>query len=761
MLDRIIARLTRSPRSASAIPERRFQILAGVLLLTIIMIVVGSFAARPPVQGTLRVSAALLLIAFGLNHRGRYRLAAFLTVAISSSIPFVSALTLEQPMTHAGDAMMIFAWLIVGIALSSILFSMRETIVVAVVDIGAMLALALLSDHIAVASVIVPCLLVVTIAGLIMIDVGLRARQARELRESEERFRSLFSATVEGIAILDQDETIVEVNPAFESLFQTRAAEVIGRPIGDLLDEPLPGSWRDKDAALRYETTARRADGARCELELIIKGGQLYQGREVAVISFHDITEHKQVESALITAKEAAEAATRTKSEFLANMSHEIRTPMNAVIGMTGLLLDTELDDLQREFAEIIRQSGDSLLTVINDILDFSKIEARQLELEEQPFELRGCIESALDLVTSIAADKGIELAYWIEPGTPHAIVGDDTRLRQILVNLLSNALKFTEEGETVLSVQAARRADEPGPQGADAALYELHFTCRDTGIGVPAARLRELFEPFSQVDASTTRRYGGTGLGLAICKRLTTLMGGRIWMDSAIGKGTTVHFTVRARASTHELPVHMRSQQPLLQGRRLLVVDDNATNRKILRLQAQSWDMRVDEAASGAQALELLSAGARFDVAILDMHMPDMDGIALARAIRQRLGERCFPLIMLSSVGLGPREEGAALFAVRLTKPIKVSPLYNTLLTALCGNGEGIDESAVPSPMDAVTGSAPVFDPNMSKWLPLRILVAEDNAINQKLASMLLGRLGYRVDTVTDGQEAVEAVVR
>ena len=453
----------------------------------------------------------------------------------------------------------------------------------------------------------------------------------REMQRQKQYSEALVETSPVAIATMDLDSKVVGWNPGAERLFGYTPAEALGRHMEDLVAPPeareevhanirrtLEGEW------IRAIARRARKDGTLVDVELSSMP-VVVDGAKVGMIGiYHDITE-------LLRARREAEAANEAKSAFLATMSHEIRTPLNAVIGMSGLLLNTPLTDEQREFAEVVRQSGDALLTVINDILDFSKIEAGKLELESQPFDLRECVEGALDLVATRAAEKGLDLAYLVGDGAPAAIVGDVTRLRQVLLNLLSNAVKFTERGEVVLSV-SARRLD-----GA-AALHELTFSVRDTGIGIPADRLGRLFQSFSQVDASTTRRYGGTGLGLAISQRLTELMSGRIDVTSEVGTGSDFRFTIRA-AAAEERAVPRRNLsgvQPSLRGKRVLVVDDNATNRRILTSYLDAWGMRPRASGSPLEALGWVRGGEHFDVAILDMHMPEMDGVALARAIRQ-----------------------------------------------------------------------------------------------------------------------------
>jgi PAS domain S-box-containing protein len=582
----------------------------------------------------------------------------------------------------------------------------------------------------------------VRLLATIAANVGVAIHNARlftEVERQREYSASLVEISPAAVIVMDRDEVVTEWNPAAAELFGYTSEEALGRSIDDLVFGHGPRDegrevTQEAIASGRAQRITRRMhkDGTPLDVELMLVPIQR-EGQHAGFVGiYHDISE-------LQRARQEAEAATQAKSAFLATMSHEIRTPMNAVIGMTDLLLGTELTGEQREFAEVVHSSGDALLHVIDDILDYSKIEAGKLDLEREPFSLRDCVEGALDIVAPRAWEKELELGCLIDEDAPPGIVGDEARLRQVLLNLLSNAVKFTERGEVVVLV---------GAEETSAGSYRVELAVRDTGIGIPADRMDKLFTSFSQVDASTTRRFGGTGLGLAISKRLVELMGGTIAVESEQKKGSTFRISLPVKAADVPTKIPLGDGLPHLAGKRILVVDDNATNREIVSRHALSWGMEPVAVELPTAALELIAGGDRFDIAVLDMMMPDMDGVVLARAIREHQSESELPLLLLTSLGRMPQLQSEGVFSAQLAKPLKASQLYNTLLQLLTAGAVGEEEVE------------PVTDGKRTRS-ELRILLAEDNAMNQKVALRLLERLGYRADVATNGLEAIDALER
>jgi PAS domain S-box-containing protein len=591
-------------------------------------------------------------------------------------------------------------------------------------------------------------------------DISDRKRSEEKLRQNEELLRQTINNAPVGIATFDLGGKFLTVNQDICKIFGYSAEELLQKNMIEIthpdsldislmsLNQLLTGELVSKQIEKMYIHKSGRVIEAIKRVALI----RDFDGNPIQFIAgVEDITERKQAEAALESARQA-EAANKAKSEFLAVMSHELRTPMNAVIGMTGLLMDTSLSAQQIQFASMIQQGGEMLLSVINKILDFSQIEAGKLELEEHPFNLRQCIDEILDFVASRAAEKSLELSALVNVDVPLYVRGDSNRLRQILVNLVMNAIKFTEKGEIAITVRAVLMAppsdqalEQASGQTPDPALNqcELHFAVRDTGVGIAADAVEKLFQSFSQADSSITRQYGGTGLGLAICKQLCLLMGGDISVKSKIGQGSIFNFSIRVKAIASQ----PQAIAPVLKGKCVLIVNPNSTIRQMLSLYGQSWGMLMQTAASGIEALQWMEFSS-FDAVIVDKQIPDIDGLELVRNLQEL--SPSLPIVLLTSL-TDLTDFSLISIAGTLTKPISEFKLYKLLLNIF-------SITSTPSPLIA---PIVITDEEFTTSNSLQILIVEDNNVNQKILSLMLERLGYKGEVVENGLEAVKALER
>lgn len=584
-------------------------------------------------------------------------------------------------------------------------------------------------------------------------DVTARRRaeeQAREAIAQLEGLGAIVHSSTDAIIGKTPEGLITSWNPGAERLYGYVAAEMMGRDVRILIpdhhrqaEDAVMAAVMAGGEARSFETDRVRKDGSIVPVSLTISPIRGEHGvRGIATIG-QDITARRAAEAELLAARETALESSRLKSEFLATMSHEIRTPMNGVIGLTALLLDTPLDETQHKYAEGVQTAAGALLTLINDILDFSKLEAGKIDLDVTTFDPRYLVEEIAGLLSETAQGKGLELIAYCTPDVPSRLAGDAGRIRQILLNLASNAVKFTASGEVAIRVNAAEQ---------DAGKAMVRFEITDTGIGIEPADHLRLFDSFSQADASTTRRYGGTGLGLAICRSLTEAMGGKIGLNSAPGKGSTFWFTVQLPVAEAPAGVPEPLVAKMLAGLRVLVVDDNATNRLVLESQLTAWGMRPEAVADAATALDrsrtAAATGQPYDIAVLDMCMPDMDGLELAHEFSADPALRGMRLMMLTSTSQVTKTElAAAGIRERLTKPVRGSELHDRLVRLMADTLPAVPASA------AASAALPDM-PSRG-----RILVVEDNEVNQLVAREMVAKLGYEADVVANGAEAVAAI--
>jgi two-component system, sensor histidine kinase and response regulator len=596
---------------------------------------------------------------------------------------------------------------------------------------------------------------------------GMTDEERKRAEAAEVKFHKIVELAPDAIVMTDSGGRIVLINRQCERLFGLTADELLGKSIEAL----VPGDcwdWHRRDCArftemptaklagIDCDLTGHRRDGTEFPVQISLSHVDLEEGRLV-IAAIRDVTRQKAQELELRSAKEAAEAGTKAKSEFLAMMSHEIRTPMNGIIGMTGLLLDTSLTAEQREYADTVRASGEALLDIINDVLDFSKVEAGKLDLETVDFDLRVLVEDVIMLLAERAHGKGLELACLVQVSVPTAVRGDPGRVRQILTNLVANAIKFTETGEIVVNVRVDDSVCGTGPQHVN-----IRFDVADTGIGMSPEHCARIFERFTQADSSTSRRYGGTGLGLAICKMLIQLMHGQIGVESVPGQGSTFWFTVPLQRQT---PVRTAQVVPLesLRGHRILIVDDQAVNRRILEHQVSIHGILHESVNDGVQALTMMkrfaSQGTPFDLAILDLHMPEMDGLELARRIKADPALSRVRLVLLTSLGRRgdvkiAQESGILAY---LTKPVRQSQLIECLTFVMATTEQATGRADNHSPLMITRHT---LSEAQAQRTP-RVLVVEDNPVNQKVAAKMLEKLGCRVDVAANGREAVEGLAR